>query len=291
LVHPDLGSRLAAGSSHASRTYRARDGGAGLRRIALETLAARAEVVYIFAQKYFRMCHLPSPVSAIALIGRVRKQRDVAGALNRFRQHALMRRTITGDSPRQNLPSLGKVVLQQPDILEIDQVYFVDTKTTNAPPVHASRAAAAAHWASIRIVITIVATTTAHAVFIIRCHNYTLESSLDLFAGLSELHSWPARLCTLRRTLRDLARTALFQLLRAPSIFIDSHRDVPQHTIVNAHATFEFGNLTARSFDLQKHKRAVFVVQYLVGQLAFAHDFALRYRATLVCYDLRKTLS
>jgi hypothetical protein len=59
-------------------------------------------------------------------------------------------------------------VLQQPDILEIDQVYFVDTKTTNAPPVHASRAAATTHWASIRIVITIVATTTtAHAVVII----------------------------------------------------------------------------------------------------------------------------
>jgi len=40
LLHPDLGSRLASGSSHASRTTRARDGGAGLRRIALAELAS-----------------------------------------------------------------------------------------------------------------------------------------------------------------------------------------------------------------------------------------------------------
>jgi UDP-2,3-diacylglucosamine hydrolase len=40
LVHPDLGSRLASGSSHASRTYRAPGDGEGLRTIALERLAA-----------------------------------------------------------------------------------------------------------------------------------------------------------------------------------------------------------------------------------------------------------
>lgn len=40
LVHPDFGSRLAAGSSQASRTYHARDGGRGLRDIALTVLAA-----------------------------------------------------------------------------------------------------------------------------------------------------------------------------------------------------------------------------------------------------------
>ncbi|HWJ22550.1 MAG TPA: UDP-2,3-diacylglucosamine diphosphatase [Gemmatimonadaceae bacterium] len=40
LLHPDLGSRLASGSSHASRTTRPRDGGAGLRRIALDELAS-----------------------------------------------------------------------------------------------------------------------------------------------------------------------------------------------------------------------------------------------------------
>ena len=39
LVHPDLGVRIALGSSHASRTYRARDGGAGLREVAKRELA------------------------------------------------------------------------------------------------------------------------------------------------------------------------------------------------------------------------------------------------------------
>ncbi len=38
LVHPDLGTRLASGSSQASRTYRARDGGAGLREVARRAL-------------------------------------------------------------------------------------------------------------------------------------------------------------------------------------------------------------------------------------------------------------
>jgi UDP-2,3-diacylglucosamine hydrolase len=40
LLHPDFGSRLAAGSSHASRTYQARDGGRGLREVAMAHLAA-----------------------------------------------------------------------------------------------------------------------------------------------------------------------------------------------------------------------------------------------------------
>jgi UDP-2,3-diacylglucosamine hydrolase len=40
LLHPDFGSRLAAGSSHASRTYQARDGGAGLRGVAMTRLNA-----------------------------------------------------------------------------------------------------------------------------------------------------------------------------------------------------------------------------------------------------------
>lgn len=43
-IHPDLGSSLASGSSHASRSYRARDEGAGLRTIALGALAARSEL-------------------------------------------------------------------------------------------------------------------------------------------------------------------------------------------------------------------------------------------------------
>lgn len=40
LIHPDLGSRLANGSSHASRTYRGHDEGAGLRDVAAGALAA-----------------------------------------------------------------------------------------------------------------------------------------------------------------------------------------------------------------------------------------------------------
>jgi len=39
LLHPDLGSRLALGSSHASRTYTPRDGGRGLRDAAQDRLA------------------------------------------------------------------------------------------------------------------------------------------------------------------------------------------------------------------------------------------------------------
>jgi UDP-2,3-diacylglucosamine hydrolase len=39
-LHPNLGTRLATGSSTASRTHRARDGGAGLRSVALAALDA-----------------------------------------------------------------------------------------------------------------------------------------------------------------------------------------------------------------------------------------------------------
>lgn len=44
LLHPDFGSRLAAGSSHASRTYQARDGGRGLREVAMAQLAAEPSI-------------------------------------------------------------------------------------------------------------------------------------------------------------------------------------------------------------------------------------------------------
>jgi UDP-2,3-diacylglucosamine hydrolase len=40
LLHPDWGSKVAAGSSHASRTYQARDGGRGLRAVAMRALEA-----------------------------------------------------------------------------------------------------------------------------------------------------------------------------------------------------------------------------------------------------------
>ena len=44
LLHPDFGSRLAAGSSHASRTYQARDGGRGLRAVAMDRLTSDSSV-------------------------------------------------------------------------------------------------------------------------------------------------------------------------------------------------------------------------------------------------------
>jgi UDP-2,3-diacylglucosamine hydrolase len=43
-LHPDLATRLALGSSHASRTYSARDGGAGLRAIAHTRLEREPEL-------------------------------------------------------------------------------------------------------------------------------------------------------------------------------------------------------------------------------------------------------
>jgi UDP-2,3-diacylglucosamine hydrolase len=43
-IHPDLGSRIALGSSHASRTYRARDGGEGLRVVAHRQLEAQRDI-------------------------------------------------------------------------------------------------------------------------------------------------------------------------------------------------------------------------------------------------------
>lgn len=43
-IHPDLGSALANRSSHTSRTYGARDGGAGLREIASQRLETRREL-------------------------------------------------------------------------------------------------------------------------------------------------------------------------------------------------------------------------------------------------------
>lgn len=43
-LHPDLGARIALGSSHASRNYRAKDGGSGLLKVALRDLAQAPEL-------------------------------------------------------------------------------------------------------------------------------------------------------------------------------------------------------------------------------------------------------
>ena len=53
LLHPDVGSRLASGSSHASRSHRARDEGAGLRRVAHGMLAAdRSTELLVFGHSH-----------------------------------------------------------------------------------------------------------------------------------------------------------------------------------------------------------------------------------------------
>lgn len=52
-IHPDWGTALATHSSDASRSYRARDGGAGLRRIALDALDAEPALdLLIFAHSH-----------------------------------------------------------------------------------------------------------------------------------------------------------------------------------------------------------------------------------------------
>jgi UDP-2,3-diacylglucosamine hydrolase len=52
-LHPDTATRLASGSSNASRTYAARDGGAGLRSIAHARLAAEPDLdVLVFGHSH-----------------------------------------------------------------------------------------------------------------------------------------------------------------------------------------------------------------------------------------------
>jgi UDP-2,3-diacylglucosamine hydrolase len=54
-LHPDWSSRLASGSSGASRVHRARDGGSGLRRVALEHLARHPDTELVV----FGHSHIP----------------------------------------------------------------------------------------------------------------------------------------------------------------------------------------------------------------------------------------
>lgn len=52
-LHPDFATRLALGSSHASRTYRARDNGEGLRQVAMRDLRAAPDLdLLIFAHSH-----------------------------------------------------------------------------------------------------------------------------------------------------------------------------------------------------------------------------------------------
>ncbi|MEO7964369.1 MAG: UDP-2,3-diacylglucosamine diphosphatase [Gemmatimonadaceae bacterium] len=52
-VHPDLGARLALGSSNASRTYRAKDNGAGLLQVAMHDLEQEPDLqLLVFAHSH-----------------------------------------------------------------------------------------------------------------------------------------------------------------------------------------------------------------------------------------------
>jgi UDP-2,3-diacylglucosamine hydrolase len=68
LLHPDLGSRIALGSSHASRTYRARDGGEGLRRVAARQLEAMPDTdLLVYGHSHVaELCRMEAGVYANA---------------------------------------------------------------------------------------------------------------------------------------------------------------------------------------------------------------------------------
>ncbi|HLA90720.1 MAG TPA: UDP-2,3-diacylglucosamine diphosphatase [Gemmatimonadaceae bacterium] len=54
-LHPDLATRIALGSSHTSRNWRPKDGGEGLRRVALERLRAEPALdLYVFGHSHAR---------------------------------------------------------------------------------------------------------------------------------------------------------------------------------------------------------------------------------------------
>ena len=70
LLHPDIGSWLATGSSQASRTHRAMDGGEGLRSIAREQLAvADAPELLVFGHSHVAALERMSPRSVYANAG------------------------------------------------------------------------------------------------------------------------------------------------------------------------------------------------------------------------------
>jgi hypothetical protein len=54
------------------------------------------------------------------------------GALDGFRQQALMRRADSTDSPRQYFSTLGNKVAQKFSVLEIDIGYFFSAKFANS---------------------------------------------------------------------------------------------------------------------------------------------------------------
>lgn len=106
-VHPDLGTRLARGSSSASRSYRARDEGAGLRAVAHSTLAENGALdLLVFGHSHVPTLErvagggvyanagswLDAPTYLVITPDRV-ELREWAGSAEGHRLHAIDRRS------------------------------------------------------------------------------------------------------------------------------------------------------------------------------------------------------
>jgi hypothetical protein len=111
------------------------------------------------------------------LVCGVRQQRDVACALDGLGQHALMRRAGSRNTSRQNLAAFGNVALQEFDILEVNQINFVEAEATDLATMHAATAATSTTAATIaaapaRIIIVIAVTkSTIISISVIARHN------------------------------------------------------------------------------------------------------------------------
>src|SRR5712691_7991846 len=108
------------------------------------------------------MCH--DSANTFPLICRVRQQRDIARALDGFGKHALTYGAVAGDASRENLASLGSVVLQQPQVFKVDLINFLDAEAADSPPVHAATAALHAASPSILIIVAVITASTIFAV-------------------------------------------------------------------------------------------------------------------------------
>lgn len=70
LLHPDFASSLAMRSSHASRTYGARDGGRGLRQVAEASLSTRPDIeLLLYAHSHVPALERMSPAQVYANAG------------------------------------------------------------------------------------------------------------------------------------------------------------------------------------------------------------------------------
>jgi hypothetical protein len=80
---------------------------------------------------------------------------------------------VAGDAAWQNLAALRNVILQEPGILEINYVDFLNAKTANAAAPHTT-STAALRATSIEIFVS-VEPATAFAIFIVCCHSFLVN--------------------------------------------------------------------------------------------------------------------